>query len=233
MGILYVFTLGAWGIGWVFDAVRIPHLVANYNGETYFLHDEFSLVHAYLFSLPPFGLLGAHHYYCRRKYWGLFYTFSLGGLGIGWMLDFVRMPFLVSRAEDKAGGKAQVEYHKDDVYLLWMSFGLFGAHHFYLKRYRWGFIYLVTFGILGVGWIADAFRIPKIIKEMNEQAEQEEELANVISMSERKIFTVPDEHDDDAPMPFDDVIHHNARNSPKVMPKITQGLGSANGKLYL
>ncbi|KAK3094597.1 hypothetical protein FSP39_003806 [Pinctada imbricata] len=223
MAILYVLSGGVYGIAWFFDAVRIPNLVASFNGETYLEHDPISLVHAYLFSLPPFGILGFHHYYCGRKYWGLFYTFTLAGLGFGWLMDFLRMPFLVSRAEDKINGKSQVTYHKDDVYMLWLPLGLIGAHHFYLRRYRWGLIYLVTFGGLGIGWIADLFRIPSIVNEINSQLEQEMEISDVIGMADKRIFSVPAGRDHESVLPFDDVIHnHHSNSSPRVLPKITR-----------
>ena len=40
------------------------------------------------------------------------------------------------------------------------SFGLFGAHHFYLRRFSFGVIYLCTLGLCGVGWLVDIFRVP-------------------------------------------------------------------------
>lgn len=43
------------------------------------------------------------------------------------------------------------------AYLLWFFFGLLGVHRFYLGRPVSGVIYLLSGGLLGVGWLFDAF----------------------------------------------------------------------------
>uniref|UniRef100_K1QNR0 TM2 domain-containing protein n=1 Tax=Magallana gigas TaxID=29159 RepID=K1QNR0_MAGGI len=48
--------------------------------------------------------------------------------------------------------------------------GIFGAHHFYLKRPRWGLLYLFTFGLLGAGWLIDIFRLPVLVARFNNEA---------------------------------------------------------------
>jgi TM2 domain-containing membrane protein YozV len=45
-------------------------------------------------------------------------------------------------------------------YFFWLLFGLFGIHRFYFGRKGTGFLYLLTFGVAGIGYIVDAFRIP-------------------------------------------------------------------------
>jgi len=44
-------------------------------------------------------------------------------------------------------------------YILWI-FGFTGAHRFYFGRPITGIIWLLTFGLLGVGWFIDLFLIP-------------------------------------------------------------------------
>jgi TM2 domain-containing membrane protein YozV len=44
-------------------------------------------------------------------------------------------------------------------YLLWV-FGFTGAHRFYYGRQVTGCIWFFTFGLLGIGWLIDAFLIP-------------------------------------------------------------------------
>lgn len=46
-------------------------------------------------------------------------------------------------------------------YVLWI-FGFLGAHRFYFGRPISGTIYLVTFGLLGIGWLIDLFLMPSL-----------------------------------------------------------------------
>ena len=56
-----------------------------------------------------------------------------------------------------------------EAYLLWLFFGLFGAHHFYLRRIEFGILYFFTFGLLGAGWLIDMFRMPCLVSEANKR----------------------------------------------------------------
>lgn len=49
-------------------------------------------------------------------------------------------------------------------YLLWI-FGFTGAHRFYFGRKWTGLLWLCTGGLFGVGWLLDAFFIPKMDRE--------------------------------------------------------------------
>ena len=52
-------------------------------------------------------------------------------------------------------------------YLAWFFYGLFGLHRFYYNRPVSGLIWLLTFGLLGIGWLVDAFLIPGMNDEAN------------------------------------------------------------------
>jgi len=56
------------------------------------------------------------------------------------------------------------------AYLLWFTFGLLGAHRFYLQRPRSGFLYFMTFGLFGFGWLLDLYLIPRLILEPSERS---------------------------------------------------------------
>lgn len=54
-----------------------------------------------------------------------------------------------------------------EAYILCLIFGLFGAHHFYLRRPGFGCLYMCTFGLLGCGYIFDLLRMPCLVKNAN------------------------------------------------------------------
>lgn len=53
-----------------------------------------------------------------------------------------------------------VPKHLPTAYGLWFFFGLLGVHRFYLKVPKSGLAYMFTFGIFGLGWLADAILTP-------------------------------------------------------------------------
>ncbi|PWJ42494.1 TM2 domain-containing protein [Sediminitomix flava] len=53
------------------------------------------------------------------------------------------------------------------TYVLWFFFGVFGFHKFYLGKNGWGIIYLLTGGLLGIGWVIDLFTIPGQVENAN------------------------------------------------------------------
>ena len=60
-----------------------------------------------------------------------------------------------------------------EAYLLCFPLGLFGAHHFYLRRYGFGVLYFFTFGLLGCGFVADMIRMPWLVKQANKRLTQD------------------------------------------------------------
>ncbi|MDR2708728.1 MAG: TM2 domain-containing protein, partial [Elusimicrobiota bacterium] len=56
---------------------------------------------------------------------------------------------------------------KGVAYLLWFFLGLLGAHRFYLDKIGTGVLYLLTFGVFGIGWIIDLFTLGNQVDTYN------------------------------------------------------------------
>ena len=154
LGLIYTFTIGIFGIGWIVDLFRMKKLVKAAKTGL----NKRSVGTAYIMATPPFGLFGAYHYYLGNYALGIVHTCTLGIFGIGWVVDLFRMKGLVAAANDTTHDHGMT---KITAYVLCVSpLGIFGAHHFYLERYLNGGLYVGTLGMFGFGWIFDWFRLP-------------------------------------------------------------------------
>ncbi len=64
---------------------------------------------------------------------------------------------------------AQGDTHLKSIgYLLWI-FGFLGSHRFYYGRPITGTIWLLTLGLLGIGWLVDLFLIPGMDRDADYQ----------------------------------------------------------------
>lgn len=69
------------------------------------------------------------------------------------------------------------------TYFLWLFFGWLGAHHFYLRRDRQGFVWSSTVGgFFWVGWIRDFWRIPHYVDEANDEEEYTDHLHRMFKL---------------------------------------------------
>lgn len=53
------------------------------------------------------------------------------------------------------------------AYVLWLLIGLLGGHYFYLGKVGMGVLYLLTGGLLGIGWLIDLFTLKGQIERAN------------------------------------------------------------------
>lgn len=53
------------------------------------------------------------------------------------------------------------------AYVLWLLLGLLGAHYFYMGKIGVGFLYLLTGGLFGVGWVIDLFTLRGQVERLN------------------------------------------------------------------
>lgn len=76
-------------------------------------------------------------------------------------------------SNSQEAGASEVSPEKEasmaNALILAIGLGMFGAHHFYLRRYRFGVVYLCTLGLLGCGYIIDWFRVPCLVKDYNQK----------------------------------------------------------------
>lgn len=57
------------------------------------------------------------------------------------------------------------------AYLCWLFGGVFGLHLFYLERDVHAFLTWSTFGGYAIGWLADVTKIPRYVRDCNEDDE--------------------------------------------------------------
>lgn len=99
-----------------------------------------------------FGFIGSHRFYFGRPLSGTIYFFTLGLLGIGWLVDLFLIPALAAQAGLKYR-PASVDYTV--AWILLTFFGLFGIHRFYMGKWFTGLVYLLTGGLFGFGYLYD------------------------------------------------------------------------------
>ncbi|TLF47786.1 TM2 domain-containing protein [Halomonas urmiana] len=112
--------------------------------------DTHSKVVGYLLWL--FGFLGAHRFYYGKPVTGTLWFFTLGLLGIGWLIDLFLIPSM-DRQADLRFQAGPTNYTL--AWLLLTFLGVFGIHRFYLGKWLTGILYLLTFGLCGLGVLYD------------------------------------------------------------------------------
>ncbi|MGD8861066.1 MAG: TM2 domain-containing protein [Myxococcales bacterium] len=126
------------------------------------MSDTHSVVVGYI--LWVFGFMGAHRFYFGKPISGTIYFFTLGLLGIGWLVDL----FLIPGMADKAGHEFRVgRYDYTIAWILLTFLGTFGVHRFYLGRWVSGLLYLLTGGVVMLGVLYDYWTLNDTVSEAN------------------------------------------------------------------
>ena len=112
-----------------------------------------------------FGFTGAHRFYYGKPITGTIYFFTLGLLGIGWLIDLFLIPSMYRKADIKYT-QGDIDY--DISWLLLTFLGLLGVHRMYMGKWITGIIYLLTGALLGVGYIYDYWTLNSQINELND-----------------------------------------------------------------
>jgi TM2 domain-containing membrane protein YozV len=113
-----------------------------------------------------FGFTGSHRFYYGKPVTGTLWFFTLGLLGIGWLIDL----FLIPSMDRQADFRFQVGRINYSVAWLLLTFlGLFGVHRMYLGKWLTGILYLLSAGLLGLGYLYDYWTLNGQIDRLNRQ----------------------------------------------------------------
>lgn len=113
-----------------------------------------------------FGFLGMHRFYYGKPVTGTIWFFTLGLLGIGWLVDAFLIPSMDAHA-DRRYSPGRIDYNLAWILLVIPFFGLIGLHRFYLGKIVTGIIWLLTGGLFGLGWLYDLWTLNDQISEIN------------------------------------------------------------------
>lgn len=113
-------------------------------------HDTHSKLVGY--ALWIFGFTGAHRFYYGKPVTGTLWFFTLGLLGIGWLIDLFLIPSM-DRQADFRFRSGPINYSLAWVLLTFL--GVFGVHRMYMGKWITGLLYLVTLGLFGIGYLYD------------------------------------------------------------------------------
>ena len=111
-----------------------------------------------------FGFTGSHRFYFGKPITGTIWFFTLGLLGIGWLIDLFLIPSM-NRQADLRFRTGPVNYTA--AWILLTFLGFFGIHRFYMGKWLTGLVYLLTGGLFGLGYLYDYWTLNNQITEIN------------------------------------------------------------------
>ena len=116
------------------------------------------------YALWVFGFTGAHRFYYGRPVSGTIWFFTLGLLGIGWLVDLFLIPSMDRQASFRYQS-GRVNYSLAWIFLTFL--GVFGVHRLYLGKWFTAIVYLLTLGLFGLGYLYDYWTLNGQIDEIN------------------------------------------------------------------
>ena len=111
-----------------------------------------------------FGFTGSHRFYFGKPVTGTVYFFTLGLLGIGWLVDLFLIPGMCRQADFRFQ-RGPIDYTV--AWLLLTFLGLLGIHRMYLGKWITGILYLLTAGLLGLGYLYDFWTLNNQVTLIN------------------------------------------------------------------
>ena len=116
-----------------------------------------------------FGFMGAHRFYYGRPVTGTIYFFTLGLLGVGWIVDLFLIPRMDRQAELRFAA-GPLGYNA--AWILLTFLGVLGVHRFYMGKWLSGILYLLTGGLFLVGVVYDYWTLNEQLTLINQRAGQ-------------------------------------------------------------
>jgi TM2 domain-containing membrane protein YozV len=116
------------------------------------------------YALWIFGFTGAHRFYYGRPVTGTIWFFTLGLLGIGWLVDLFLIPSM-DREADLRFAAGRIDYSV--AWMLLTFLGLFGVHRMYMGKWPTGILYLLTGGLFLIGYLYDYWTLNEQIAAAN------------------------------------------------------------------
>lgn len=89
-------------------------------------------------------------------------------------------------------GASNLNQNKKSVvlaYLLWLFGGIFGLHLFYLERDAHAFLTWSTLGGYGLGWLSDVTKIPRYVRDANNDPKFLEEFVGKVRRNKKPPFS--------------------------------------------
>ncbi|MBW2437329.1 MAG: TM2 domain-containing protein [Desulfobacterales bacterium] len=114
-----------------------------------------------------FGFTGSHRFYYGYPLLGTVYFFTLGLLGIGWIIDLFLIPSM-DRKADLRFTAGRIDYNLTWILLTFLGF--LGIHRMYMGKWLTGILYLLTMGLVGFGVIYDFWTLNDQVTLINSKA---------------------------------------------------------------
>jgi TM2 domain-containing membrane protein YozV len=111
-----------------------------------------------------FGFTGSHRFYYGKPVTGTIWFFTLGLLGIGWLIDLFLIPGM-DRAADLRYRSGPINYNL--AWILLTFLGLLGIHRMYMGKWITGVIFFFSGALFGIGYIYDYWTLNNQIAEVN------------------------------------------------------------------
>ena len=111
-----------------------------------------------------FGFTGSHRFYYGKPVTGTIWFFTLGLLGIGWLIDLFLIPSM-DREADLRFRAGPVDYNVTWILLTFL--GIFGAHRMYMGKWLTGILYFVSAGLFGIGVLYDFWTLNDQVSLVN------------------------------------------------------------------